>query len=351
MNLLSSIFFSEDDLQPTGSGSDFPQNLLSKEILSRLEQLAREFQDKGVLTLSKEEVSRNTGIAMFVSFLKLFGVVEVTCEKEVIICRSTGYLAGDFPYVIFLLLKHGFSIFRDWERRYKPIPNRICALEFLHHIELERIEQSKAHGFAPEVIHTIPVSFALIKARSQKRKEDVFLFEINKDWRLYNLVGGKQKPEDAGNYETTILREIEEELGIPRSRVTLVPLTRQPLKGYGLTGNRGTLSYYPCMLYWVRIRGHFKVTERHCWLTEGEILRLWKEEKNTQRGLMVNPVYLDFIFNKLPGGLKGLDYSLDEPIDSFEWYFAVANFIKKNANWFISLLMAILEALLKRCSS
>ncbi len=56
------------------------------------------------------------------------------------------------------------------------------------------------------------------------------MLELNKDWDRYGLIGGKQEPQDMNDYRLTVLREIEEEIGVPKLEVRLVQLTEKPLE-------------------------------------------------------------------------------------------------------------------------
>lgn len=57
-------------------------------------------------------------------------------------------------------------------------------------------------------------AFAIIEVN------DRFLLQWNKKWGVLNFVGGKVEP--PGNFATTIIREIDEELGVPPSEVQLL---------------------------------------------------------------------------------------------------------------------------------
>ena len=54
---------------------------------------------------------------------------------------------------------------------------------------------------------------------------------------------------------------------------------------------------------------------------------------------MISPVYLDFLFSKLPGGLEGLEYSVSSPIDYEPLHKKIINFLGRNKEWIIALIV------------
>jgi len=254
MQLLPTHYFSKQDLEPIEGGPQPFIPLLSNGMIETLRRIAEEIRDKKSFVIPKSEFANHPDIAMFLGILRLVGAITIKELENTLHAESSGHLAADLPFIMYLYIKHGFAIFDDWNRRTKPLPDRLTALEFLHFIEKRRIESSRKAGFWTETVRTIPVSYAIIKARSESLGSDVYLFELNKDWNLYNLIGGKQEPEDNKDYRMTLLRELEEEIGVSRDRVMATQLLERPLDGYSLSGSRGTLIHYPCMLYAVNHR-------------------------------------------------------------------------------------------------
>jgi hypothetical protein len=203
MELLPTHYFSKQDLEPVEGLRQPFDILIGGEELGALERVALDLREERSCTIAKSEMARHSHIALFIATLRLIGATTTVDAGESIRVDSAGHLASDLPYILFLYLKHGFSVFDDWNRRTKSLPDRLTALEFLHFIERRRIECSRKAGFQPETIRTIPVSYAIIKARSESLGADVYLFELNKDWNLFNLIGGKQEPEDNHDYRQT----------------------------------------------------------------------------------------------------------------------------------------------------
>lgn len=334
MKLIPTRYFSEKDLEPLHVPTTEASTILPDEVLKKIKQLAIELRDKSYLEISKDYLHKHPDIAVFVGIIHSIGSARIVNETEKIRLSITGPLARDVAYALFLMFRDGFPIFDDWTRCHK-LPDGLSALEFLHHIELQRIEYSKRSGIRPEILNEFPVAFAVIKGYSSKRGKDVYLFELNKDWNRYNLIGGKKQPQDGIDYRNILFREIEEELGIKRSEVQLTPLTEKPIEGYSLSGGRGVLSRYPCMLFLAHFRTSISAREKDRWFTEDEIRKLRTSESP---GLMINPLYLNFIFEELPGGLKELEYSLKSPIDEAPWYQIAETWILRHKEWIIAIL-------------
>ncbi|MBU1098552.1 MAG: hypothetical protein KKB34_18895 [Bacteroidetes bacterium] len=338
MQLLPTHYFSKQDLEPNENSSPAIAQILDKELLESLQRIGEDIRDKRSCEFQKSLLITKPEISLFIGILRLVGAINITEYEDKMTIVPSGHLASDLPFILFLYLKHGYTIFDDWNRRTKTLPDRLTALEFLHFIEKRRIESSKKAGLWPDTIRTIPVSYAIIKAKSVSLNSDVYLFELNKDWGLFNLIGGKQEPVDNEDYRLTLLRELEEEIGVSRDRVIATQLLEKPLDGYSLSGSRGTLIHYPCMLYSIKISGLFTKREKDRWLKKEEILIM---SKLAEPKLMVNKVYLSYLFHDLHGGLDALPLSIESPIDKGPWYHEIRNFILSHHNWLVPMLKII----------
>lgn len=337
MKLIPTRYFFRKNLEPASVPTAQALPILPDKILERIKSLAIELRDKSYAELPMQYLDEHPDIAVFMGVIHSIGAARVVNKDEKLRLQVTGPLGGDVAYALFLMLQYGFPIFDDWTRRHK-LPDSLSALEFLHHLELQRIEYSKRSGIHPEILHEIPVAFAVIKGYSRKRRKDMYLLELNKDWDRYNLIGGKQQPQDGMDHRHTLLREIEEELGIQRNDVQLTLLTEKPLEGYSLSGYRGVLAHYPCMLFLAHFRTSIPVRAKDRWLTEEEIRQLRSSESP---GLMINPTYLNFLFEELPGGLKGLEYSVKTPVDEQTRFQRVTAFIVLHKEWVVAVLLII----------
>jgi 8-oxo-dGTP pyrophosphatase MutT (NUDIX family) len=191
------------------------------------------------------------------------------------------------------------TLIEDWDRPGILREDRLNAIDLVHHLELRRIELEKKAGQFPEPLDKRPVAFGIFRALNSTGTSS-YLFETNKDWHRLNLIGGKQEPEDGGDFHATLIREIHEELGISPDRVTLSRLTDHPIVSYGLSGNTGSLARYPCMLFGVSVNGEFTIRLKDTWITE-EAIRRYLTLPDCP--IMVNPDYLAFLLNGSPSRL------------------------------------------------
>lgn len=312
-------------------------------MISEIDCFIIKLKKHSYVDLTIEDLNKKPGLMMFSGFLKAFGAVKVSEKNDRIHISLLDKLASDVPRVFFLYLKYGFPIFPKWGNRFRTIPDQLLGIEFLHHMELERIEYSKRAGFKPEVLGEVPVAYAIIKGYSDKKRDDVYLLEFNTDWNRYNLIGGRREPEDGADYRKLIFREIEEELGIPRKEVKLTQLTENPIEGFSLSGNTGVLTRYPCMIFLAHFKNQLKLGLKDKWFTEKEIIEL----QNTKDiGLIINPAYLDFLFKNCIGKDKKLSYSFEESVEKIPLLQHCLNFITKNKEIIVAILV-ILGAIIK----
>lgn len=336
MKNIPTQYFSGEYLEPYSPAIKQATSSLSDATLQRIQLIATELRNKQYVILPLAEIRQHPDLAVFIAIIQAFGAIQIVETGSEWHLSTTSQLSRNMAYSLFLFLRDGFAVFDDWTRRSRTAPDRITAAEFLHQMELQRIEYSKRSGIRVEVLDEVPVSFAIIKARSGKKA--VYLLELNKDWNRYNFVGGKQEPQDQSDYHRTLLREIEEEIGVSRRDVKLTPLTDKPLDGYSLSGYRGALAHYPCMLFLAHFQKPFTIQAKHKWFSEEELRRNNDPESNI---FMINPIYTDFLFNKLTGGLEGLDYSFNKPIDSLGWNHYAIEILKKHSEWIIALILII----------
>lgn len=343
MKISPTYYYTRDDLEPNPGKATPSPFILNDLVRTDLEAIATRIQKEGYCEIDKETIASRPELSLYVSFLQLLGAVKVTKSQHRLRVTPSNHLARDLPYILSLYLKHGLVLFNDWSRRAKGLRGRLSALEFLHYIERERVDRSKATGIQPEVMRRIPVAFAIIKGRSENRGCDVYLLELNKDWNLYNLIGGKQESKDHGSYRETLLREIEEELGISRDRVLVTHLFEKPLDdAYSLSGSHGSLAQYPCMLFSVVILGDFSKRDKDRWFSEKELREM---RKSQEPRLLINPQYLDFLLDRMEGGLSVLPYSIEKSIDSCSILQRLHTLVRKHSDWIVPALKILSAAL------
>ncbi|MBN1630054.1 MAG: NUDIX domain-containing protein [Thermoleophilia bacterium] len=308
-------YFAEPDLAPppniTSRGTA-AEPLLREDAISDLRTFSDEFGNAGEAVLATSNLTRKTHLATFIGICQALGAVKVRSNDTQTTVRPSGRLGAHVPEILCTYLERSFTILENWGGTHTIPEDRVSALEFLHQMELRRIEQERRAGRSVAPLAERPVAFVIFRAKND-RGEDCYLFEINKDWRRLNFIGGKQEPQDRGDYLETARREVFEELGIGKDRLMLTRLNDHPIVGYSLSGNVGSLSRYPCVLYGVRVQGELKVRPHDKWLTETAIQRSMELADSP---LMVNPVYLSFLLDGKPSRLSTLPLSIDRQIRS-----------------------------------
>jgi 8-oxo-dGTP pyrophosphatase MutT (NUDIX family) len=308
-------YFAEHELAPlpdVASQEKTAKSLLHDDALGDLRRFADEFGSGGEVVLAASSLLRETHLATFISMCQALGAVSVRLDGPRVVARPSGRLGAHVPEILCTYLERSFTILEDWGSTHTIPEDRVSALEFLHQMELRRIEQERRAGRLVAPLAERPVAFVIFRARND-RGEDCYLFEINKDWRRLNFIGGKQEPQDRGDYLVTARREVHEELGISRDRLMLTRLNDHPIIGYSLSGNVGSLARYPCVLYGVRVLGELKVRTHDMWLTEATIRR---STEAADSPLMVNPVYLSFLLEGNPSRLSTVPLSTDRQMRS-----------------------------------
>ena len=151
MKLLPTRYFSSTDLEPVKSPKEKTSTILTQETLKKIQLFTDSLSKIQHAELSEEELIAQPELAVYISVLHSFGIINTNKIQEKCVISISGQLACNVGSVLFLVMKHGFQNFNDWTRRYRTIPDKLCSLEFLHHMELERIDQSIKYGIKPEV--------------------------------------------------------------------------------------------------------------------------------------------------------------------------------------------------------
>lgn len=309
-------YFTESELRPGGQGQQAPPkpgSLLTDSELDDIRDFSVEFGKANVSFLNRTRIVRKPHLRAFVMFLQLLGAVNVDDTPQGVRVAGTGRLTQHLPQILGIYLDNSLTLVDNWNNTHIIPEDSLSALELLRQMELRRIDLTRRAGRQPQPLASRPVAFAVFHAIDRKGK-DCYLFEINSDWRRLNFIGGKQEESDGGDYAETVLREISEELGISRDRISsLTRINGQPLPGYGLSGNVGSLASYPCVLFGIEIAGPLNVRMQDRWLTE-ETIRACATMRDCP--LMVNPVYLDFLLSGRPSHLSRVPVSTTERVRS-----------------------------------
>src|SRR5205823_3013675 len=138
-----------------------PATLLTDREYTGLVELSNRVRTDSVVTMATDELDASPTLRMFLDLLRVFGAVRVDTQAESVVIQPAGPLAKDMPYSLVAAMRSRSVLFEDWSKRHKSAPDRLSALEFLHHLELQRIASSVAHGVSPEVWVHRPVAFAV----------------------------------------------------------------------------------------------------------------------------------------------------------------------------------------------
>ncbi|HEU5155539.1 MAG TPA: NUDIX domain-containing protein [Streptosporangiaceae bacterium] len=305
-------YFTEFDLRPLQGviSQDASPALLNERETEDLRTLAQDFTREGDLLVAPDTIDDKPHVRTFIMFLRALGALRVEEHSSNYRLRLVGRLAKHVPEILTIYLTGSLTLIDNWETLYLSPEDSLSALDLLRQMELRRIELTRRSGRRVEPLAVRPVAFAIFHALN-KKGVDCYLFEVNKDWRRLNFIGGKQEPSDGGDFRVTVTREIAEELGIAAHRLTLTQLNAEPLEAYSLSGNVGSLASYPCVLYGVRVAGQLRTRPQDRWLTEQQI----RSCRDLPDGpLMVNPVYLDFLLSGSPTRLADTPVSTSQRV-------------------------------------
>jgi 8-oxo-dGTP pyrophosphatase MutT (NUDIX family) len=313
-------FFSREDLEPRQL-APMTSKLPAPTWLTADEKRQLDHFCHVISTVGRFEFRSNLNdvpahLRMFISTLAALGAVRVSHDANTATVENSGRLSKHVPQILCLYIANGYSLINDWNRSGVTEEDHLNAIEFVHQLELKRIELDRQAGIFPKALAERPVAFGVFHARDAS-EESCYLFEINKDWNKLNFIGGKQEPEDDGRFDMTLKREISEELGISPHRVTLSQLNDRPIIGYSLSGNAGSLARYPCVLFGVSIAGEFGVRPQDRWITEN-MIREYQGLPDSP--MMVNPAYLAFLLSGQPSQLERCPLSTSETVQSNDFH-------------------------------
>jgi 8-oxo-dGTP pyrophosphatase MutT (NUDIX family) len=291
-----------EDLEPAASPTVLPSVPLLLDVVenAQLDKFCQAFSQYGHYEFSVPLDDASGHLRMFIGILATLGVARISCQGGSVVVDQGGRLARHVPQILKAYLDRRHVLIEDWNRLGVRREDQLNAVDLVHQLELRRIELERRSGSFPEPMAERPVAFGIFRALNNKG-ESCYLFENNRDWQRLNLIGGKQEPEDGGDFSSTLKREIFEELGISPRRVVLSRLNEDPIVGYGLSGNVGSLARYPCVLFGVTVEGPFGVRPQDTWITEDTIRHYLRA---TECPIMVNPEYLAFLLSGNPSRLE-----------------------------------------------
>jgi len=312
-------YFSESDLEPTGSLKSVNEirhsPVLNMREIGDIRAFSIEFSNTGEYVLTGSRADRKPHLRTFIAILLSLGAVKIAGTSSGTRVSASGKLARHLPEILSIYLGESHALIENWNSRHLIPEDSLSALEVVSQLELRRIDQQRRSGIRPQALADRPVAFAVFHARDRHGR-DCYLFELNKDWRRLNFIGGKQEPVDGGDFGETMLRETSEELGISRDRITLTRLNQQPIPAYSISGNVGSLASYPCVLYGVTIDGDINERVQDCWLTEDAVR---KASTSRNSPLMVNPAYLAYLLEGNPTRMSRTPISTNTVVRSVDF--------------------------------
>ncbi len=293
----------------TDLGSD-SVNLLNEKELQEIDKIAKNLTAGLEQYVDTEDLTATQ--RYFLATLRMLGAVStLPQDKGRIRFARSGKIAAQLPKILAYYLRSQYVFIDDWSRLILN-EDHLSAAELVNELEYQRVLQDRSRGVLSINFDTRPSAFAVICATTIKG-ERAYLFEVNKDWNRYNLIGGKQADSDNGSYEETVRREITEELGISRDRIRLYRLNEEPIEGWAISANAGGLTSYPCVLFGCTISGQLTVRLKDRWITEKDLRKLMNSEPERAE-LMVNPDYLSFLMDGMDPVIRSVPVSLQERV-------------------------------------
>jgi 8-oxo-dGTP pyrophosphatase MutT (NUDIX family) len=313
------------DLAPSALSLPSQAALLSDDVFQKLEEVVEEIWRKGLyhLTLRTDRTTQAV-VGVFLA-LELLGTVELTSDdpRTLLIRTPTAYATG-FLKTYIECLRYRIPIVSNWQVTH-ALPESVSGSALLRTAELQRITALVNRGVQPGSLNRCRVAFVIIKGRTIFGKP-MYLFDYNKNWDMFNLIGGKEEVADAGSLESTVRREVEEELGVAQTVLRLHDLTPDgPIETFSLLGRFGVMTHYSAKLYLGMLEVEPRLRGRQRWFYASEV-----EKRSGARGerFLLHPAYFDHL-RDMPGGLQDLPFSFRRRVMPARWL-QIADFINEH---------------------
>ncbi|HEX3647250.1 MAG TPA: hypothetical protein VHV49_02425 [Pseudonocardiaceae bacterium] len=174
-----------EPIVPAASGASSVSPYFTTAEGAQLTEFCRCLSEDGQVRIRTELSTLPGHLRMFIALLAAVGAVHVTHQQELVEVTPSGRLARHVPLILNIYLDRQHVLIDDWNRTGRLLEDRLNAIGLVHYLELRRIALNAAG-------------------------ESGYHFEVNKDWHQLNFIGGKQEPEDGGDFHRTLLREISE---------------------------------------------------------------------------------------------------------------------------------------------
>ena len=198
----SRLHFLLTDLTPLGPASGPREPLLDAAVLDLVREVGDHLWKHGEYHFAIGTDSTSRGALAIVACLETLGAVEVVSlgEAEVTFRAATPFARG-FVRSYLRCLEARIPIIENWHVT-QSLPDDIVGSGLVLHSEERRVAGLRRLGLNPEALSHRRVAFVVIKGRSLFGKT-LYLFDYNKNWDMYNLLGGKEELVDSGSAENT----------------------------------------------------------------------------------------------------------------------------------------------------
>ncbi len=201
------------------------------------------------------------------------------------------------------------KIISDWETR--GMKDNILAngATFLQAIEKQRLQYFKN----PTPSRHVKVAQVLIKRMNPQTGDHELLFQFDKNANQFQLIGGRWSEKDGDNLQTTIIREIEEELPLnelhyPKAYQLNLMIENLAVDGI-ISSTFGALTHYDFWLYhMINLNVDLVLQPEDQWIPIPMILERQVEIDGRTYPFM-NPSIYSRMDQLLPNGLIGLPIS------------------------------------------
>lgn len=333
------LHFRSSNLEPEqNSSNDEPGSILSDEEFTRIRELVEQLWSTGHCALSSKDTKATRAVRAVLAALEVLGAVEISHEDLVTVYARTPFSRG-FVRSFLACLESRVQIVDNWNVTHSERGD-IVGSSIVLQAESQRVKKMRARGLFPPALQEQRAAFIVIKARTIFRGI-VYLFDYNKNWDSFNLVGGKEEASDAGLSEKTALRELHEELGMNADSVQLTDLTPSgPIESYSTLGRFGVLTKYSTKFYFARMKRSPTLRARHRWFSLKEL-----KNRSGTRGeqFLLHPVYFGYLLDPSTG-IERLPNSFEGTVTSRRLAVGI-EFISQNRQLIVAVI-AILGAII-----
>lgn len=259
-------------------------------------------------THNPNELATVYGICRMLDLLGVVSIYEADAIDQVAI-QASSQTAKYTLISIADYIDTDTKIISDWETR--GMQDNILAngATFLQVLENQRLQHFKN----PTPSRHVKVAQVLIKRINPQTGDHELLFQFDKNANQFQLIGGRWSEKDGDNLQTTIIREIEEELPLnklPYSKAYQLTLMIENLAVNSIISSTfGALTHYEFWLYhMINLNIDLVLQPEDQWIPISMILEGHVQIDGHTYPFM-NPSIYSRMDQLLPNGLRGLPIS------------------------------------------